>query len=108
MKAPAQLKHSAETPLGLPASWFWDVNPARLDTEKHAKQIIDRVLVVGALEGWKAIRRHYGDERLRSVVTQLRSISPQNVALLCLALDLRKEDFRCCTAKPFPQAPWHY
>jgi hypothetical protein len=96
------------TPLGLPASWFWDVNPAKLQLEKHAKQIIERVLVVGALEGWRAIRRHYGDERLRSVVTQLRSISPQNVALLCLTLGLRKEDFRCCTTKPFPQAPWHY
>ncbi|MDZ4405356.1 hypothetical protein [Prosthecobacter sp.] len=108
MKTSTPPQGCAKTPLGLPASWFWDVNPANLDTEIHAKQIIDRVLVVGALEGWKAIRRHYGDERLRSVVTQLRSISPQNIALLCLALDLRKEDFRCCTARPFPPAPWIY
>lgn len=98
----------SQTPLGLPAEWFWDVDPARLDPDKHAKQIIDRVLVVGGLDGWRAIRQHYGDDKLRRVVTQLRSLSPQNVALLCLALDLRKEDFRCCTAKPFPQAPWHY
>lgn len=108
MKTSTPSQCRAKTPLGLPASWFWDVNPANLDTEKHAKQIIERVLVVGALEGWRAIRRHYGDERLRNVVTQLRSISPQNIALLCLALELRKEDFRCYTAKPFPQAPWHY
>lgn len=108
MNTDASIQCCAKTPLGLPASWFWDVNPANLDTEKHAKQIIERVLVVGALEGWRAIRRHYGDDRLRNIVTQLRSISPQNVALLCLALGLRKEDFRCCTAKPFPQAPWHY
>lgn len=108
MNTDASIQCCAKTPLGLPASWFWDVNPANLDTEKHAKQIIERVLVVGALEGWRAIRRHYGDDRLRGVVTQLRSISPQNIALLCLALGLRKEDFRCCTAKPFPQAPWHY
>ena len=108
MKSPTLRNTSSRTPLGLPASWFWDVDPAKLSLEKHAKQIIERVLVVGTLEGWRAIRRHYGDERLRTVVTQLRSISPQNIALLCLALGLRKEDFRCCTAKPFPQAPWHY
>lgn len=108
MKTSTPPQSRAKTPLGLPASWFWDVNPANLDTEKHAKQIIERVLVVGALEGWRAIRRHYGDERLRSVVTQLRSISPQNIALLSLALGLRKEDFRCCTARPFPPAPWIY
>jgi hypothetical protein len=108
MKTIASLNRPGRTPLGLPASWFWDVDPAKLDPEKHAKQIIDRVLVVGALEGWHAIRRHYGDDRLRSVVTQLRSISPQNIALLCLVLDLRKEDFRCCTSRPFPPAPWIY
>ncbi len=97
-----------KTPLGLPAGWFWDVNPARLDTERHAAQIIERILVIGGMEGWRAMRQHYGDDKLRSVVTKLRSLSPQNVALLCLALDLKKEDFRCCTAKPFPNAPWHY
>jgi uncharacterized protein DUF6922 len=96
------------TPLGLPAEWFWDVNPARLDLEKNAAQIIERVLVVGAMKGWRAIRQYYGDEKIRTVVTRLRSLSPQNIALLCLALNLKKEDFRCCTAKPFPQAPWHY
>ncbi|MCF7787631.1 MAG: hypothetical protein K9N47_15990 [Prosthecobacter sp.] len=108
MKSAAPTAQKARTPLGLPAEWFWDVNPARLNPDKHAAQIIERVLVVGAMEGWRAIRRHYGDEKLSAVVTGLRSLSPQNVALLCLALNLKKEDFRCCTAKPFPQAPWHY
>ena len=94
--------------MGLPASWFWDLELQTIDPERDAKLIIDRVLVVGALEGWRTIRQHYGDDRLRSVVTQLRSLSPQNIAMLCLALSLEKKDFRCCTAKPFPQSPWHY
>ena len=101
-------KAKPKTPLGLPAEWFWDVNPAKLDVEKHSAQIVERVLLVGALKGWQAIRRHYGDDGLRTIVTNLRSLSPQNVALLCVALDLKKEDFRCCTAKPFPAAPWIY
>ena len=40
-----------KTPLGLPAEWFWDVNPARLDTERHAAQIIERILVVAEHHG---------------------------------------------------------
>jgi hypothetical protein len=110
MPAVARSRRKAKnaTPLGLPVEWFWDVNPAGLDTEKHAAQIVERVLLVGALQGWRAIRSHYGDERLRAIVTKLRSLSPQNVALLCLALDLKKEDFRCCIAKPFPGTPWIY
>lgn len=108
MVAAAQTHTPEATPLGLPAAWFWDVDPANLDPDTHASQIVERVLTVGALEGWRAIRQHYGDQRLREIVTNLRSLSPQNVALLCLALDLKKEDFRCCTAKPFPGAPWPY
>ncbi|MDZ4286502.1 MAG: hypothetical protein U0984_01010 [Prosthecobacter sp.] len=107
MPAAEPVKKSG-TPLGLPAEWFWDVNPTRLDPEKHAAQIIERILVIGGMAGWRAIRSYYGDDRLREVVTRLRCLSRQNVALLCLALDLKKENFRCCTAKPFPGAPWHY
>ena len=108
MGAIASQSHSGAAPLGLPASWFWDVELETIDPEKNAKTIIERVLVVGTLEGWRTIRRYYGDDRLRSVVTELRSISPQNIAMLCLALGLEKKDFQCCTAKPFPQAPWRY
>jgi len=42
--------------LGLPASWFWDVELESSDAEKDAEMIIDRVLVVGTLEGWRTIR----------------------------------------------------
>lgn len=95
-----------ETPLGLPRALFWDVRPESLDLEKHAKQIIGRVIERGGLEGWQKLRHHYGDEKLRQVVTGLRSLEPRTINFLCLMLNLKKEDFRCCTSQPFPPAPW--
>jgi hypothetical protein len=95
-------------PLGLPANLFWDVSPAELDVEKHASQIIERVVERGGLDAWRRVRRHYGDARMSKVVTGLRSLSPRNLRLCCVAFDLQPEDFRCYTAKPFPQAPWIY
>ncbi len=99
---------ATSTPLGLPANLFWDVNPAMLDAEKHAGQIIGRVVELGRLQDWHTVRHHYGDKRMSEVVTQLRCLSPQAVSLCCVAFELKPEDFRCCTARPFPPAPWIY
>lgn len=55
-------------PLRLPANLFWDVNPAALDAEKHAAQIIGRVVELGGIDGWRRARAHHGDDRLRAVV----------------------------------------
>jgi hypothetical protein len=87
---------------------FWDVNPAKLDAALHAKQIIQRVVERGTLEEWRVTRKHYGDEKMRTVVTRVRSLSPRDVALCCVAFDLTPKDFRCCTSHPFPTAPSFY
>ncbi len=96
------------TPLDLPRGLFWDVDPGKLDLEKHAPLIIRRVVELGTLENWRTVRRHYGDARMIQVVTKLRDIHPQGVSLCCAAFGLTREDFRCCTARPFPPAPWIY
>ena len=96
------------TPLGLPSTLFWDVNPEKLDVERSAPLIIARVVELGMLEDWRRVRAHYGDARMIQVVTKLRDLHPQGVSLCCAAFGLTREDFRCCTARPFPPAPWIY
>jgi hypothetical protein len=92
----------------LSPSLFWDAPLGSVDSEKHAHQVIERVASRGTLAEWKAIRAHYGDHKLREILTSLRDLSPRTMAFCCAALDLKKEDFRCYTARPFPPAPWTY
>lgn len=106
MEAPISSALPMSPPLGLPRELFWDVDPAALHEERSAKLIISRVVERGSLAAWHSVRRHYGDAKMISVVTSLRALSPQAVSLCCLAFDLQKSDFRCCSAKPFPPAPW--
>lgn len=87
---------------------FWDTRRENIDPERHARAIIQRVVERGTLAEWKVTRKHYGDEKMRSVVTSLRWLSPRDVAFCCVAFGLTKEDFRCCTSRPFPEAPWIY
>lgn len=103
-----QLPERGDPPLGLPKWLFWDSDPASLDIEKHAAQIVERVVECGGLEDWKIVLRHYGDDRVRKIVTGLRCLSPRSVSFCCVALKLRQSDFRCCIARPFPPAPWIY
>ncbi|MCB1208197.1 MAG: hypothetical protein KDK97_02660 [Verrucomicrobiales bacterium] len=55
-------------------SLFWDADFAQLDDERHAAHIIQRVVERSTLDEWRATRPHYGDERMKAVVTQLRSL----------------------------------
>lgn len=102
---PAAIESTA-TPLGLPSQLFWDVNPAKVDAESHVTWIIARVVELGRLDDWLRVRGYYGDEQMIAAVTGLRDLSPQAVSLCCAAFDLKPENFRCCTARPFPRAPW--
>ncbi len=104
----ATAESTGKTPLGLPRELFWDVDPAKLDVDRHANQIIGRVVERGGLKDWHSVRRHYGDERMIQVVTSLRDLSPPAVSLCCVAFQIQKKDFRCCTSRPFPPAPWIY
>ena len=36
------------------------------------------------------------------------TLEPRTVNFLCLMLNLNREDFRCCTSRPFPPSPWVY
>jgi len=94
-------------PLDLPRELFWDV-PAALDLDPrtHDTLIITRVVELGRLEDWRKVRRYYGDETMKRVVTNVRALSPQALALCCTAFDLTQEDFRCYTSRPFPPSPW--
>jgi hypothetical protein len=107
-RATPETTAEAAIPLGMPRSLFWDVNPAQIDVVEHATWIIIRVVERGRLADWHTVRTHYGDEAMIRAVTTARDLSPHSVALCCAAFDLKKEDFRCCTARPFPPAPWIY
>jgi hypothetical protein len=98
----------AGTPLGLPRELFWDVDPACVETDCHARWIICRVVERGGLKDWKKLRTYYGDEAIKEAVVSARNLSPQSVAFCCAVFGLRKEDFRCFTSRPFPETPWIY
>jgi len=58
-------------------SLFWDIDPATLDKERHARYIIERILDFGTDEEVRWMYRTYPHELIRNVVDCSRVLRPE-------------------------------
>jgi hypothetical protein len=65
---------------------FWDTDPEKIDPEKHAQYIIERVLDFGHDDEVRWVWNTYSKTLLRKVVTRSRSLQPKTKALWELLL----------------------
>lgn len=62
-------------------SLFWDVDPRTIDTKKHARYIIERILDFGTDDEVRWMWRQYPRPILRDVVKHSRVLHPQTRVL---------------------------
>ena len=68
-------------------SLFWDVDPKTIDTKKHARYIIERVLDFGRDEEVRWMFKQYSRKTISDVLHKPRSaVGPQSRALWDLIL----------------------
>jgi hypothetical protein len=65
---------------------FWDTDPEKIDAEKHAQYIIERVLDFGHDDEVYWVWHTYSKSRLKRVITRSRSLRPKTKALWKLLL----------------------
>lgn len=68
-------------------SLFWDVDPKTIDTKKHAKYIIERVLDFGNDDEVRWVWKTYSKPMLRKVVATSRCLHPKSKSLWTLLLN---------------------
>ena len=67
-------------------SLFWDTDPSKIDTEKHAQYIVEKILDFGNDEEVKWLWNFYDKPFLASVVQKSRSLRPRTKKLWELTL----------------------
>lgn len=87
---------------------FWDTDISRLDAEKHARFIIERVLTSGFLTDWKTILRYYGYEKIKKEALLMRSLDKLTLYFCSSFFKIPKEEFRCYKQTQSIQEPWMY
>jgi hypothetical protein len=87
---------------------FWDTDATKIDPQKHAVYIIERVVSRGQWSDWNNLIAFYGKERVHQVVVGLRHLDPKTHHFLAFYFDCPVESFRCYTQKPLNQAHWNF
>ena len=65
---------------------FWDTNPEKIDTEKNALYIIERILDFGNAKEVAWVRRFYDKSIIKQVVENPRRLMPETKTLWNLIL----------------------
>ena len=80
---------------GLSDHLFWDVDRSRIDPDRHAAWLVQRVLEYGRWRDWQILVAHYGKPGLALRVTGLRSLQPRAFAFCRAWFQLPHSSFRC-------------
>lgn len=74
---------------------FWDVDADKMDLHAKASFIIERVFDRGDVEDIRYCRRFYGDEKVREVLLNVKSLRNKRIHLASAVINEPKESFRC-------------
>ena len=68
---------------------FWDTNPKKIDIDKHAQYVIERILDFGNDKEVKWVRNFYATSLIKKVVENPRRLRPRTKKLWTLLLEKR-------------------
>ena len=87
---------------------FWDVDPEKLDFEKRASFIIERVFERGDVEDIRMCRRFYGDVRISEALLNAKWLMPHTVYLAAALFNNQPQDYRCYKLAQLSPTPFRY
>lgn len=74
---------------------FWDVDFDKLDYDKRARFVIERVFERGDVDDIRQCRRYYGDEKVADALLNAKFLPQHTLYLAAAVIDREIEEFRC-------------
>ena len=87
---------------------FWDVDRSKLNFEKDAPMVVQRVLEYGMLEDWIIICDYYGVPRIAEVAMRLRTLEATALTFISTVAKVPLDQFRCYKLRPLNSQHWPY
>jgi hypothetical protein len=84
---------------------FWDVDYSNIDFEKNANWVIVRVFERGDVEDIRAVRRYYGEDKVKEALLNAKHLLSTRLHLAAAVIGEPIEKFRCYN--PQPSNPKH-
>lgn len=93
---------------GLSKRAFWDVPFEKIDFEKQARFVIEKVFNYGSWNDQIAIIKYYGIEKIKEEIVQVLYFRNPVLAFLSTYFNIPKSAFKCYTQKLSLKQPWPY
>jgi len=87
---------------------FWDVEPSKIDFDKHKAWVIQRVLEYGLMNDWKLIHQYYGINEIAQTVMNLKDIDKKSASFISVLSGIPKEIFLCYSINPSKPKHWNF
>lgn len=75
-------------------SLFWDINPAKLDMDRHAAFIIVRVMERGTRQEVRSIWNYYGETIIKKHLLEARYLHNKTISYFANQFDISRTQFK--------------
>ena len=76
---------------------FWDVDVKKLDPQKNAGQIIERILEYGDLKQVHWMLKFYQGEKIKAIVKTSRQLSLKSANFWAMYFNIPRSEVKCLT-----------
>jgi hypothetical protein len=87
---------------------FWDVDMDKIDYEKNARHVIEKIIDRGSFEDFIQLRNFYGDEKIEKEIVNAKWLGDKEIYFCCAIFNLQPKDFLCFIKKQLNPKLWVY
>lgn len=87
---------------------FWDIPPGRLDWDKSAILIVQRVLTRGTFDEFRLLLEVYKMEGLKEIALKIPYLDRKSLNFISGFLEIPKEEFKCYKKQQLNPVPWKF
>lgn len=87
---------------------FWDVDMEKIDYEKNARYVIEKVIEKGTEDDFLAVVKYYGYEKAKKLALQSLWLSDISINFCCQLFKVKPTDFKCYEKKQLNLQHWSF
>jgi hypothetical protein len=85
---------------------FWDVDMEKIDYQKNARHVVEKVIERGSAKDFKNLINYYGFEGVKQLALQALSLSPVSIHFCCTQFELNPTQFKCYEKRHLNREYW--
>ena len=87
---------------------FWDVDMDKIDYEKNAAHVVEKVIERGKAEDFDSLLKYYGFNKVGQLALQANWLSDIAMNFCCVLFNLKPTDFKCYEKKQLNRQHWNF